>query len=152
MIANRLHAIGWLSLLLLCIVPTHVNADVVQQDYHASVVRKTLVIAGFTAALLACSEDVQAVTAEATLSSAIICLRLLLKAPLSHAMKQKIQAKIDCLEIDYLEMVNTTRAGKIPTPGGPILRILKVIKDTADAFKAAEWVAVLAGILAATTK
>jgi hypothetical protein len=149
MITNRLHTAGLLVLLLACTAPARINAEGVarQHGYLLTTARGALVIAGFATTLLACSEDAQAVTTQATLSSALTCLRLLLKAPLSDAMKQKIQA-----EIDYLEMIYTTRSGKVVISGETILRILKTIKDIADGFKAAEFVAVWAGFLAATTK
>jgi hypothetical protein len=101
MVINRLLTLGWLSLLSLCIVPTHTYAGT-GVDLHSSqlsATRKALSITGITVALLLIgSENARAIATTATLGSAITCLQLLQKLPFSKAMKQKVQEKIDYLK------------------------------------------------------
>lgn len=107
MMAYRLRVMGLLSLLLFCIVPTkiHASENASSHGYHFTATQKALIIAGIVTIYLACSEDARFVVTQATLLSSVVCLRLLLKWPFSTTTKQKIQARID-----YLEMVYATNA------------------------------------------
>lgn len=123
MLANNLPTIGLLGLLTLCMIPTQMIADasastpqaVMSKDPEFSSAHQTILISlGIVLTYLACSEKVQFVATKAALRGIIASLQQLLKLPFSDAMKQKIQTKID-----YLEIVNSKRKAPRESPEIP---------------------------------
>jgi hypothetical protein len=129
---NRLHTIGLLSLLTLCMVPSHVSAG---SEKPITTKQKILIIATTATGFLLCSENARTLIAKGTLKSVLASLHLLLSLPLSDAMKQVIQAKIE-----YLETMYTTR-GNIELTGEVLKAMIKEFKEMIDGAKAIETVA-----------
>lgn len=137
MVTKRLYTSGLLGLLSLCMAPTRILANEGLAAKPSAILRlkltpaqTILIITGITATYVACSEKTRTVMTKATLNSIITALRLLLKLPLTIAMKQSIQAKIE-----HLETIYTTRAGNKIT-GDDIKAMLKEFKEMIDAIKA----------------
>lgn len=129
---NRLHTIGLLSLLALCMVPAKITAENATSrtvDLIKSH-KKILITASVTLTYLACSEKARIVANKATLNCIMASLQLLLKLPLTDTLKQSIHEKID-----HLETIYTNRAGyKITSED--LKAMLKEFKELIDVIKA----------------
>ena len=154
MVTKRLYTSGLLGLLSLCMAPTHMIADQVAAPLATTAVaqligpraKAALALTTAIGLLFMCSEKARSVTTRATLNSILASLRMLAKLPLPAVIKKNLQEKIE-----HLETIYTTRAGGAYT-SDDLRAAAKDFKEIIDAVKAAEFVAVWAGLLIATTK
>lgn len=139
-------------MLAISIVPTQVSASegvsiTKNQSGNSGAAPKILtkthiiILLGVATTFLLCSENARTLVAKAYLRSEIATLRLLLKCPLTSAMKQAIETKIDNLEAIY-----TTRSVNNFTSEN-LKALLKEFKELVDVLKAGKDIAGWVGLI-----